>query len=745
MPINLPAPRGLPGEPRVGRPFGLRLHLLALALALLVPTLALGAAIAWKAVGAYRHDFETRLQDTARALALALDREFGVFEATLTGLAAGRLLDEDATPADFAEFHERARQVAEPLGSWVVVSGPGPDFPTQVHTQVAPGAPLPPSPASLWPDSARRRAFSTGRPAIGNINASLLNGQQAAFVFVPVIRGGRVVRAAGMAVDPARLARVLEQAGLSGGAFAVATDAGGVIAARSLDHAGFLGRLAPQWYRDAVAGQDGTLLRGASLGGAEVVLGFARIAAAPGWTVAVTESWAAYAASWQNPLWALALGGGVAVVLGMVLALDLAKRLLRPLRAMARDAASFADGSGESLRRTSAPPSRITEFEALRIGLAAADTALRARAAAKHAADERQALLMREVDHRAKNALAVALSLVRLAPRDVPPARFAAAVEGRIAAMTRAHSLLARESWGGASLRAVAEGELAAHAGRVRIAGPAAQLAAEAVQPMAMLLHELATNAAKHGALSAPGGTVDLAWDFVPKTGGLRLSWVESGGPPVPGAPERRGFGSRLIAQLAERQLRGRIGIDWRAAGLRISLVLPPGHATPRPDTAATVPGAAMRDGGEGKPARLAVQGNAARGAAGGDARPPRVLVVEDQALLSLEVEAALHEMGCEVVGPARSLSEALALAMGEADLHAAVLDVNLGGDDRSFPVADLLETRGVPYLFVTGYESVAALAGRDIGAVTVLQKPYAREVLAEAIGRALRHQPVAG
>jgi len=162
-------------------------------------------------------------------------------------------------------------------------------------------------------------------------------------------------------------------------------------------------------------------------------------------------------------------------------------------------------------------------------------------------AEDRQALLMREVDHRAKNALAVALSLVRLAPRD-DAGRFAAGVEGRIAAMARAHSLLAKERWGGADLRSLAEGELAAHAGRVRFAGPPVRLAAEAAQPFAMLLHELATNAAKHGALSAPGGAVDLEWDLGGEGGGLRLCWREAGGPPLAGAPARKGFGSRLVA-----------------------------------------------------------------------------------------------------------------------------------------------------------------------------------------------------
>ena len=97
---------------------------------------------------------------------------------------------------------------------------------------------------------------------------------------------------------------------------------------------------------------------------------------------------------------------------------------------------------GETTPLPQAPPSGVTEFEALRVGFIAADAALRRRAVAQREADERQILMMREVDHRAKNALAVALSLVRLAPRNVPPKVFASAVEGRVAAMARAHSCL---------------------------------------------------------------------------------------------------------------------------------------------------------------------------------------------------------------------------------------------------------------------------------------------------------------
>jgi two-component sensor histidine kinase len=106
-------------------------------------------------------------------------------------------------------------------------------------------------------------------------------------------------------------------------------------------------------------------------------------------------------------------------------------------------------------------------------------------------------------------------------------------------------------------------------------------LAADAVQPVAMLLHELATNAATHGALSVPEGRVALSWEFTAPEAGLRLSWHESGGPLVGEKPAQRGFGSRLLVSLAERQLGGRLELDWRPEGLAVTLTLPARHVVP--------------------------------------------------------------------------------------------------------------------------------------------------------------------
>jgi PAS domain S-box-containing protein len=202
---------------------------------------------------------------------------------------------------------------------------------------------------------------------------------------------------------------------------------------------------------------------------------------------------------------------------------------------------------------------------------------------ARKAAEERQRLLMREVDHRAKNALAVVQAALRLTPRDHVHA-YAEAVEGRVRALARAHSLLAEGQWSGADLRSLAAGELAPFLGaperpggapRAVLEGPRTHLGAEAAQGVSMILHELATNAVKHGALSAPGGRVRLAWGADLAAATLRLDWVEEGGPETGAPPARRGFGWRIIEATTLGQLGGTIEWQWEGGGLRCTVAIP--------------------------------------------------------------------------------------------------------------------------------------------------------------------------
>lgn len=205
--------------------------------------------------------------------------------------------------------------------------------------------------------------------------------------------------------------------------------------------------------------------------------------------------------------------------------------------------------------------------------------------------EEQQVLLAREVEHRAKNALSVVLAALRLTRAETLP-DYRAALEGRIATLARAQALLGGERWqGGADLATLIESEMAAFLAsgeaapglRAHLDGPPVALPPRVTQPLAMALHELATNAVKHGALSVPCGEVSVTWRVEPavEDGGqvLRLRWAEAGGPPVRQPPERRGFGTRVLDGTVRAQLGGQVAMDWRETGLVCDLVVPLGPA----------------------------------------------------------------------------------------------------------------------------------------------------------------------
>src|SRR5262249_46787759 len=156
----------------------------------------------------------------------------------------------------------------------------------------------------------------------------------------------------------------------------------------------------------------------------------------------------------------------------------------------------------------------------------------------------RQELLAREVDHRARNALAVIQSIVSLTPPD-DSQKFAESIKGRIRAMATAHNLLADSRWRGADLLRLMNEELApyAQAGRVSVSGLAVSIVPTVAQNLALALHELATNAAKYGALSAAAGRLQVLWRL--GDDGLVLEWIEQC-PHRVTKPARVGFGSKV-------------------------------------------------------------------------------------------------------------------------------------------------------------------------------------------------------
>jgi PAS domain S-box-containing protein len=209
----------------------------------------------------------------------------------------------------------------------------------------------------------------------------------------------------------------------------------------------------------------------------------------------------------------------------------------------------------------------------------------------KHA-EERQSLLTREVDHRAKNALALAQSIVRLTrAQDIEA--YVRAVEGRISALARIHTILSLSSWQGAEITRLIDEELAPYAvsGQIEVSGSKLQLEPATAQTLALAFHELVTNSAKYGALSVTPGRVSVGWE-TQRDDTLMLTWEEAGGPLVH-KPASRGFGTRSVIASIETQLGGQALFDWRSEGLicRLLIPLPPAsdaseRKTPPPTSA---------------------------------------------------------------------------------------------------------------------------------------------------------------
>jgi two-component sensor histidine kinase len=190
--------------------------------------------------------------------------------------------------------------------------------------------------------------------------------------------------------------------------------------------------------------------------------------------------------------------------------------------------------------------------------------------------EQRLQLLASEVDHRAKNMLAAIQAVIHLTQAGSVP-EFKRAIDGRVSALSRAHTLLSSGQWVGADLRRIVQDELAPHSAdeamRVSADGPPLTLPPQVAQSLAMIVHELATNAARHGAIGQPQGRIDLRWWGAPGDR-LLLRWTESGCVGVQ-PPSRKGFGIGIIEGTVRQQLGGTLEMDWRQDGLRCEIELP--------------------------------------------------------------------------------------------------------------------------------------------------------------------------
>lgn len=336
-----------------------------------------------------------------------------------------------------------------------------------------------------------------------------------------------------------------------------------------------------------------------------------------------------------------------------------------------------------------------------------------------HKADEeRLRLLIGELDHRVRNTLAMILAMItQTEQRPGSKEAFAHDLRERIRALARTQALLTQSRWTGADLRTLVEQELTPHGAageRFEAQGPDLVLAPKPALSIGLLLHELATNAAKHGALGVPQGRVQVRWRLLGSGAEamVEVEWREVGGPPV-APPTRKGFGSDLIERVIAYDLGAQTAIAFPESGVVCRLRIPAARALVR----------------KSEPPSISAQTDAAPAPA---RRTGAILLVEDDAFIAFDTLDALRALGHAVIGPCAGVAEALALVEREAPAF-ALLDVNLG-EETSFPVAERLAAMGIPFALITGYDAVAIPAAYE--EAPLLQKPATHEEIGTLVAR---------
>jgi two-component sensor histidine kinase len=180
------------------------------------------------------------------------------------------------------------------------------------------------------------------------------------------------------------------------------------------------------------------------------------------------------------------------------------------------------------------------------------------------------------LNHRVKNTLAVVQGMARQTFRDHATHAHLETFEDRLAALSRAHNLLTDSNWASARLRDVVRDQIGVErwGDRFSMEGPIVPLSPQIAVNLALVLHELCTNATKYGALSNDKGRVAISWTLSPDSRALRLRWAETGGPPV-AVPERRGFGSRMIERALAAEPGGRVTLHYLPSGVVCELEAP--------------------------------------------------------------------------------------------------------------------------------------------------------------------------
>ena len=541
--------------------------------AVAVPLLAIAAIVVWRSQDEARARAEDALLSRTRALALAIDREFDRAEVLLDSLATSSAL----TRGDLDAFEGEMRAASARFENATISLVAG-DGRMALMTLWALGERR----AGVRAPEAAQRVLASGRAEVTNLFRGTATGAPTIAVGIPVFSpsdgsGQRAVAATiGLSLPQARLAAALEAQRVPDvpGWVGTVIDRAGIIVARTQGGSSVVGQpVRPETWDQMNAAPEG-ILRDTTT--RESIPAFIAFSHSPrsGYAYALTTPVEVFEAPLRAALARILGLGGLITAAGVVLAVLLARRTVTAFQSLAELVTGGATPG----------PTGLREADELAAAFAVS-------LEARRQSERHRRLVVAELNHRVKNVLATVQAVVAQTLRSTgsaDPARLAADLNGRLQALARAHDLLTAASWEAADLDAVTRAALAPWLGgtnagsRIDLscdlgAGRMGRLSPAQAQTLSLALHELATNAVKHGTLSTLDGRVAVICREE-LSGKIELKWFESGEPPIAEMPTRQGFGTRLLERALARDLGTGAAVEmhFEPDGLRATIRFEP-------------------------------------------------------------------------------------------------------------------------------------------------------------------------
>jgi two-component sensor histidine kinase len=498
-----------------------------MALTLAAPAILLMGALVSMQYAEGQRRFSTQLIAMTRALSLATDRQIGQGQSILQGLAVSPALAD----GDLVTFEKQARRATEGRGAWVVLMSQERQW---LNTRMPAGQ----TPPVMRLSDADWDRMSHGRTTVSDLIQRPDPLPPIIGFDLPVLVRGKIY-VLGYIQSPMAFHSLMTAQAFPDTWTASIVDRNAALVARSRDQEKMLGKHASRDMQDAMGRASEGVIHSQTLEGIKTLSAFSR-SQKSGWTFIVGVPRDELNRAVLSSLGPALAAAALMIALGVMAALAFARPISRDVRGLV----------GEAEARQAA---------------------------------ERQQLMINELNHRVKNTLVVVQSLARHSLRPTSDAdggneHGLAQFNDRLHALASAHDLLTRRSWEGADLGELLVEALKPYANQLTLDGPPVPLTPNAAVALAMIFHELATNASKYGALSSEAGRVSVTWTLEGRAR-LTIIWRERGGPPV-SPPKRGGFGSRLIAASLKGDLAGSADFDYASEGLTCFLTI---LAAPKP------------------------------------------------------------------------------------------------------------------------------------------------------------------